>query len=117
MRGPRGSLIDCAHLLLALVEAGQPLQVYIVAAQSVADMMLRRLYDYRSGAFFERNSPDVEQFSHGDEVNLDKPVTENGIAAFGLLARQSPLPSSDSSQFSSTCSSFSLVFGCSTVAC
>ena len=32
-------------------------------------------------------------------------------------ARQSPLPSSDSSQFLSTCSSSPLVFGCSNVAC
>ena len=32
-------------------------------------------------------------------------------------ARQSPLPSSDSSQISSTCSSLPLVFGCSDVAC
>ena len=30
---------------------------------------------------------------------------------------KSPLPSSDSSQISSTCSSLSLVFGCSDVAC
>ena len=32
-------------------------------------------------------------------------------------ARQSPLPSSDSSQISSTCSSMPLVFSCSNVAC
>ena len=33
------------------------------------------------------------------------------------LARQSPLPSLDSSQFPSICSSSPLVFGCSDVAC
>ena len=35
----------------------------------------------------------------------------------GHEARQSPLPSSDSSQFPSTCSSLPLVSGCSNVAC
>ena len=35
----------------------------------------------------------------------------------GHEARQSPLPSSDSSQFRSTCSSLPLVSGCSNVAC
>ena len=34
-----------------------------------------------------------------------------------LQARHSPLPSSDPSQFPSTCSSLPLVFGCSNVAC
>ena len=33
------------------------------------------------------------------------------------VARQRPLPSSDSSQFPSTCSSLPLVSGCSSVAC
>ena len=34
-----------------------------------------------------------------------------------IAARQSPLPSPDSSQFPSTCSSSPLMFGCSNVAC
>ena len=34
-----------------------------------------------------------------------------------LMARQGPLPSSDSSQFPSTCSSLPLVCGCSNVVC
>jgi len=85
-KGVRGSLLDNAYLLLAFVEGYEVLQKqsYLETAERIADYSLENLYDWNSGGFFERNSPDIELYAPGEYVNLEKPNAENGIITYAL---------------------------------
>ncbi len=84
----RGNLLDNAYLLLAFTEANNVLSDghYIETAKKIADYSLTNLYDWNSGGFFERHSPDTEAYAPGENIDLTKPVEENGIMAYALLS-------------------------------
>ena len=86
-KGVRGSLLDNSYLLLAFIEGYEVLgnEEYLEVAKKIADFSLENLYDWNSGGFFERNSPDTELYAPGDNILLSKPMQENGIIAFALL--------------------------------
>ena len=86
-KGVRGNLLDNAYLLLAFVEGYEVLgkEEYLDTAKKIADFSLENLYDWNSGGFFERNSPDTELYALGDNILLSKPMQENGIITFALL--------------------------------
>ncbi|MBN4049257.1 DUF255 domain-containing protein [archaeon AH-315-M20] len=86
-KGVRGSLLDNAYLLLAFVEGYDTLkdEKYLEAAKQLADYSLENLYDWNSGGFFERNSPDTKLYAPGENIILSKPMQENGIIAFALI--------------------------------
>ena len=73
----------------------------------------------------KRTEKEQQDYERGLSVEISVPCVCVGLtdgqrimqSFVGFKARQSPLPSSDSSQFPSTCSSLPLVFGCSNVAC
>ncbi len=83
----RGNLLDNSNLLLAFVEAHDTLnnQIYLEKANQIAKQTINTLYDYNSGGFFERNSPDKKLYALGDNVLLTKPMEENGIITYALL--------------------------------
>ena len=85
--GVRGGILDNSYLLLAFVEGYEVLndKEYLETAQKIADYSLDNLYDWNSGGFFERNSPDKNLYAPGENINLDKPTQENGIIAYALL--------------------------------
>jgi len=97
-RGVRGLLLDNAYLLLALTEAAHVLgdDVYTQRAEELATYILGNLYDWHTGGFFERNSPDLDLYAPGEHIALSKPVEENGIAAYAML-RLSQLTTNDTS--------------------
>jgi uncharacterized protein YyaL (SSP411 family)/cytochrome c biogenesis protein CcdA len=86
-KGGRGNIFDNAGLLLALIEGyevlGDPL--YLDGAAKLAEYSLSNLYDWNSGGFFERNSPDRELFAKGEHINLGKPSRENGVMGYAML--------------------------------
>ena len=86
-KGVRGNLLDNANLLLAFIEGYEILkdERYLETAKKIADFSLENLYDWNSGGFFERNSPDKELYALGENINLKKPGEENGIMAFAML--------------------------------
>jgi len=86
-KGVRGSLLDNSYLLLAFIEGYEVLgnEEYLETAKKIADFSLENLYDWNSGGFFERNSPDIELYAPGENIRLSKPMQENGIIAFALL--------------------------------
>jgi len=86
-KGVQGNLFDNAYLLLALVEGYEVLgdETFLVSAEDLADYSLENLYDWNSGGFFERNSPNLDLYPAGEEINLGKPIEENGIMAYALL--------------------------------
>lgn len=86
-KGVRGSLLDNSYLLLAFVEGYETLgkKNYRDTAQQLADYSLEKLYDWNSGGFFERNSPDTHLYAPGETIQLSKPLQENGIIAYALL--------------------------------
>ena len=83
----RGSLLDNAYLLLAFTEGYAVLgdQEYLKTAQLIADYSLENLYDWNSGGFFERNSPDTHLYAPGENIDLSKPTEENEIIAYAFL--------------------------------
>jgi len=86
-KGVRGTLLDNSYLLLAFIEGYETLEdeEYLKTAIKIADFSLDNLYDWNSGGFFERNSPDTELYAPGENILLSKPTQENGIIAFALL--------------------------------
>ena len=86
-KGVRGSLLDNAYLLLAFTEAYEILgdENYLDTSQKIAQYSLNNLYDWHSGGFFERNSPDTELYAPGENIDLSKPTEENGIISYALL--------------------------------
>jgi len=85
-KGVRGNLLDNSYLILAFVEGYEVLgnEKYLENAQKLADYTLENLYDWNSGGFFERNSPDKDLYAPGENVLLTKPGEENGIMAYAL---------------------------------
>jgi len=85
-KGVRGSLLDNSYALLAFVEGYEILQneSYLETAQKIADYSLENLYDWNSGGFFERNSPDTQMYALGENINLSKPAEENGVISYAL---------------------------------
>lgn len=85
-KGVRGSLLDNSFLLLAFVEGYEILgkKIYLEKAEQIADYSLENLYDWNSGGFFERNSPDIELYAPGEHIKLTKP-NENGVMAYAML--------------------------------
>ena len=83
----RGNLLDNAYLLLAFVEGYEVLgkKSYLNTAKQLADYTLNNLYDWNSGGFFERNSPDVHLYAPGEHINLGKPQQENGVITYALV--------------------------------
>ncbi|RMD66689.1 DUF255 domain-containing protein [Candidatus Pacearchaeota archaeon] len=83
----RGNLLDNSYLLLAFTQGYETLKnpSYLEAAKKLADYSLNNLYDWNSGGFFERNSPDKELYAPGENILLEKPSEENGIMTFALL--------------------------------
>ncbi len=86
-KGVRGNLLDNSYLMLAFVEGYEVLnnERYLFMAKRLADYSLDNLYDWNSGGFFERNSPDVGIYALGDNVLLSKPSQENGVITYALL--------------------------------
>jgi len=86
-KGVRGSLLDNSYLLLAFVEGYEVLdnEEYLEIAKKIADYSLENLYDWNSGGFFERNSPDTGLYAPGENIRLSKPMQENGIITYALL--------------------------------
>jgi len=86
-KGVRGSILDNSYMLLAFVEGYENLgkEEYLETAQKIADYSLENLYDWNSGGFFERNSPDTHLYAPGENIDLSKPTEENGIIAYALL--------------------------------
>jgi len=86
-KGVRGNLLDNSYLLLAFVEGAETLddETYLEAARQLANFSLRNLYDWNSGGFFERNSPDTNLYALGDNILLSKPLPENGIMSYAFL--------------------------------
>ena len=80
-----------------------------------ADFVVEHLAQLAALAWrdFSITSPLTEATLHAKQPQ----PTPAGEASEAAAARQSPLPSFDSSQFPSTCSSLPLVFRCSNVAC
>jgi len=87
-RGVQGSLLDNAYLLLAFTQGYEFIQDenYLKVSRQLADFSLENLYDWNSGGFFERHSLNKELYAPGEHINLEKPVNENGIITFALLA-------------------------------
>ena len=85
-KGLTGNLFDNSYFLLALVEGYEKTQneIYLDTAKKIANYSIENLYDYNSGGFFERNSKDLELFSYGDNIVLDKPSEENSIMSYAL---------------------------------
>ena len=85
--GIQGNLLDNSYLLLAFVEGYKILgdEKYLDAARDIADFSLDNLYDWNSGGFFERNSKNINNYAPGENIDLDKPVSENGVMAYGML--------------------------------
>jgi len=86
-KGVTGSLLDNSYLMLAFIEGYEVLgnEEYLEIAREIADFSLENLYDWNSGGFFERNSPDTNLYAPGENILLSKPMQENGIIAFALL--------------------------------
>jgi uncharacterized protein YyaL (SSP411 family)/cytochrome c biogenesis protein CcdA len=86
-KGVRGNLSDNASLLLALVETYKtfPDKKYLDLARNVADQSITTLYDWNSGGFFQRNSPDINNYPNSENIVLNKPAEENAIMAYSLL--------------------------------
>jgi cytochrome c-type biogenesis protein len=86
-KGVRGSLLDNSYALLGFVDGYETLgdQKYLDAAKKIAGYSLEHLYDWNSGGFFERNSPDATLYAPGQTVLLRKPTDENGIMSDALL--------------------------------
>ena len=82
----RGNLLDNSYLLLAFVEGYEVFGdgKYLDAARKIADYSIDNLYDWNSGGFFERNSPDENLYAPGEEVVFSKPIEENGIMTYAL---------------------------------
>jgi len=83
----RGNLLDNSYLLLAFIEGYEILgdEKYLITAKKIADYSLENLYDWNSGGFFERNSPDTELYALGENIDLSKPTQENAIISYALL--------------------------------
>lgn len=83
----RGSLTDNSLLILAFIEGYETLgeNEYKETAIELADYSLNNLYDWNSGGFFERNSPDTDLYAPRDNVLLTKPAQENGIISYALF--------------------------------
>ena len=86
-KGVRGSILDNSHMLLSFVEGYEILgkEKYLEIAKRIADYSLDNLYDWNSGGFFERNSPDTNLYAPGETIDLSKPIEENSIIAYALL--------------------------------
>jgi len=86
-KGVQGSLLDNSFLMLAFIQGYETLQkpIYLENAKKLADYSLENLYDWNSGGFFERNSPDKNLYAPGEQIKLSKPGQENGIITFALL--------------------------------
>lgn len=85
-RGVRGSILDNAYLLLAFTAGYETFKndEYLAMAENIALFSLDQLYDWNSGGFFERHSPDTSDYA-GDHILLEKPTPENGIISYALL--------------------------------
>jgi len=86
-KGVRGGLLDNSYLLLAFIEGYEVFKdkKYLEIAKKLADLSLDNLYDWNSGGFFERNSPDTELYAPGENILLEKPTQENGVMALAFL--------------------------------
>jgi uncharacterized protein YyaL (SSP411 family)/cytochrome c biogenesis protein CcdA len=86
-RDVQGSLLDNAYLSLAFINGYEVLgkENYLDNAKKLLDYSLDNLYDWNSGGFFERNSPNKNIYAPGEHVRLTKPAEENGIIIYALL--------------------------------
>lgn len=86
-KGLQGNLLDNAYLMLAFIEGYDVLEdeSYLQSAQQLADYSLDNFYDWNSGGFFERNSPNKEMYTPGEEISLSKPTPENGVISLAML--------------------------------
>ncbi len=83
-KGVRGSLADNASLMMAFMEGYAYFgdKKYLEVAKELAEYVLERNYDWKSGGFFDRNSPDIELYAPGENILVEKTLQENGIAAY-----------------------------------
>lgn len=81
-----GNVTDNAYALLAFIEGYGVLRdpQYLKTAQKLADSTIHNFYDWQSGGFFERHSPDTSLYPPGEEIILIKPFEEQGILAYSL---------------------------------
>ncbi|GEM_PF-230063 len=82
----RGNITDNAYALLAFEEGYELFQdiTYLETAKRIADYSLQELYDWNTGGFFERHSPDKQLYAPGEDIILKKPFEEQGIMAYAL---------------------------------
>jgi uncharacterized protein YyaL (SSP411 family)/cytochrome c biogenesis protein CcdA len=83
----RGTLLDNSFLLLTFVEGYNTLgkEEYLESAKILASFSLKYLYDWNSGGFFERNSPDLELYAPGENIDLNKAASETGTMTLAML--------------------------------
>jgi uncharacterized protein len=83
----RGTTLDNSYALLAFINGYETLneEEYLKTAKELADYSLENLYDWNSGGFFERNSPDKNLYPPGEHIDLAKPGEENSIMIYSLL--------------------------------
>ncbi len=87
MKSVRGSLADNSWLCAACIRGFEVTGsgAWLKEAVTLAGYTLDRLYDWRGGGFFERNSPDRDLYSRGGNFISGKPDEENGIMAWAMV--------------------------------
>ncbi|GAB4282752.1 MAG: hypothetical protein Kow0092_37760 [Deferrisomatales bacterium] len=58
---------------------------YLARARELLELLATRLYDPAGGGFFARRSTQRDLYRPGEEVSVEKPFEENGVAAATLL--------------------------------
>ncbi len=82
-----GQAVSNAWALLVFLDGYDALgdKRYLDTALKIAEYSLKNLYDWNAGAFFNRNSKDIEHFAPYEQVDLSKPYQENAVFSFSML--------------------------------
>ncbi len=82
-----GQAISNAWALLAFLDAHDLLgdKAYLETSLTLAEYSLNNLYDWNSGAFFKRNTKDIDRFAPYEHVDLTKPYEINAVYSYAIL--------------------------------
>jgi len=82
-----GQAVSNAWALLVFLDGYEVLgeKKYLDTALKIAEYSLKNLYDWNSGAFFNRNSKDIEHFAPYEHVDLTKPYQINTVFSYAML--------------------------------
>jgi cytochrome c-type biogenesis protein len=82
-----GQSISNAWALLAFLDGYDVLgeKNHLETALNIAEYSLKNLYDWNSGAFFKRNSKDIEHFALYEHVDLTKSYEVNAVFSYAML--------------------------------